>query len=351
MRRPSCTGSITSIEHQSGIHRATTAACFGQPGVLVCQSFSGSISGQSDFWQASLLNPSNFPVTSQQLFQKTDTKSSYHRHPYTDTLMTALSPKKYWRESWAVGRRILTELFRRKRSLISWLIFPALILMLNGLITAERADTTVSTAFEVAAPPTLVGAALFFSCLGGGVATVVSEREQQTLKRLFLSPLSGVSYFLGIFLAHSVIGVGQTLVIFAIAAFAGANFSDAAWPLAILIIWLSILAYVGLGFMLGTQFARRTEDVSALIAAFGVPLMVLGGAFLPISLFPESLLDIARFNPIYHMTEALTNALLNADNPLGDSGGHFWFLLTFAFAMVLVGWLSYKRMLVQERQL
>lgn len=258
--------------------------------------------------------------------------------------------QKYWRESWAVARRILTELFRRKRSLVSWMIFPALILMLNGLITAERADTTVREAFEVAAPPTLVGAALFFSCLGGGVATVVSEREQQTLKRLFLSPLSGVSYFLGIFLAHSVIGLGQTLVIFAIATLAGATFPGAAWPLAISIIILSILAYVGLGFMLGTQFARRTEDVSALIAAFGVPLMVLGGAFLPISLFPDSLLEIARFNPIYHMTEALTDALLEADAPLGD-GTHLWFLVIFAFMMVGVGWASYQRMLVQERQL
>lgn len=267
--------------------------------------------------------------------------------------MSALSLKKYWRESWAVARRILTELFRRGRSLISWLIFPALLLLLNGMITARGNGRTMpfGEAFEIAAPPTLVGAALFFSCLGGGVATVVSEREQQTLKRLFLSPLSGVSYFLGIFLAHSVIGVGQTLVIFAIALIAGANFTGAVWPLALLILWLSVLAYVGLGFMLGTQFARRTEDVSALIAAFGVPLMVLGGAFLPISLFPDSLLNIAKFNPIYHMTEALTNALLNPDNPLGEDGGHFWFLLIFSGVMVIVGWLSYRRMLIKERQL
>ncbi|MGB3299211.1 MAG: ABC transporter permease, partial [Phormidesmis sp.] len=168
--------------------------------------------------------------------------------------------------------------------------------------------------------------------------------------RLFLSPLSGVSYFLGIFLAHSVIGVGQTLVIFAIAALFGATFPNAAWFLAILIILLSILAYVGLGFMLGTQFARRTEDVSALIAAFGVPLMVLGGAFLPISLFPDSLLKIARFNPIYHMTEALTEALLSSDDS-ASSGTHFWFLVIFALIMVGVGWISYRRMLTQERQL
>jgi ABC-2 type transport system permease protein len=65
---------------------------------------------------------------------------------------------------------------------------------------------------------------LFFSCLGGSVATVVAEREQQTLKRLFISPLSGTSYFLGIFFAHSCIGIGQALLVYTVAAFLGAKF-------------------------------------------------------------------------------------------------------------------------------
>mgnify|MGYP001795826316 FL=1 len=78
-----------------------------------------------------------------------------------------------------------------------------------------------------------------------------------------------------------------------------------------LIILMSIVAYVGLGFILGTQLARRTEDVNALVAAFGVPLLILGGAFLPASLFPQTLLDIAQFNPIFHMNEALTEISAN----------------------------------------
>lgn len=61
--------------------------------------------------------------------------------------------------------------------------------------------------------------------LGGSVATVVAEREQQTLKRLFISPLSGTSYFLGIFLAHSCIGMGQTILVYTVAAFWGAKFN------------------------------------------------------------------------------------------------------------------------------
>ena len=256
---------------------------------------------------------------------------------------------KYWRETVAVTRRILIELLRRRRSLIFWSIFPISVLILNGYILAERAQLSMARAFESAAPSTLVGAALFFSCLGGSVATVVSEREQQTLKRLFISPLSGTSYFFGIFLAHSCIGIAQTLLVYAVAAFWGASFNGSIF-MGLLIILMSIVAYVGLGFILGTQLARRTEDVNALVAAFGVPLLILGGAFLPASLFPQTLLDIAQFNPIFHMNEALTEISANDSAP-ADISSHLQFLAWFALFMVIGGWFSYRRMLMAERKL
>lgn len=251
--------------------------------------------------------------------------------------------------TFAVAERILIELGRRRRSLFFWAVFPVLVLVLNGLILEERAQLSIADAFEQAVPPTLVGAALFFSCLGGSVATVVAEREQQTLKRLFLSPLSGVAYFLGIFVAHCAIGLGQTGLVWAIAASLGASFSGSVL-LNIAIILLSIAAYVGVGFVLGTQFARRTEDINALVAAFGVPLLILGGAFLPTALFPENLLDLARYNPIYHMIMALTSSAVE-NEPFGETAPHFWFLVVFSGAMVISGWLAYRRMLMIERQL
>lgn len=256
---------------------------------------------------------------------------------------------KYVREMLAVSQRILIELLRRRRSLVFWSIFPISVLLLNGFILAERAKLSMAEAFENAAPSTLVGAALFFSCLGGSVATVVAEREQQTLKRLFISPLSGTSYFLGIFLAHSCIGIGQALLVYTIAAFWGAKFQGSV-VIGALIILLSIISYVGVGFILGTQFARRTEDVNALVAAFGVPLLILGGAFLPTSLFPKTLLEIAQYNPIYHMNEALVGISADGDE-FSKIEGHFWFLSVFALIMVGGGWLSYRRMLMVERRL
>ncbi|MGK7910842.1 MAG: ABC transporter permease [Synechococcus sp.] len=257
--------------------------------------------------------------------------------------------QRFWGETLAVARRISIELLRRRRSLIFWGIFPLILLLLNGSILAERRQIELAEALGLAAPVTLVGAALFFSCLGGSVAIVVAEREQQTLKRLFVSPLSGTAYFCGIFAAHFAIGLGQTLLVATSAIVLGATLTGSlSWSFLTLV--LSVLSYVGVGFILGTQLARRTEDVNALVATFGVPLLVLGGTFVPAFLFPEHLLAIAQFNPIYHMNEAIL-AATDATPDWPDFAPHLWVLGLFAAASVLFGWLSYRRMLIQERSL
>ena len=134
-----------------------------------------------------------------------------------------------------------------------------------------------------------------------------------------------------------------------IAVFWGAKFAGSIF-LGLAIILLSIIAYVGVGFILGTQLARRTEDVNALVATFGVPLLILGGVFLPVSLFPESLLNLAKFNPIYHMNEALIYVWTTGNN-FDKINSHLQFLLIFAILTVVGGWLAYWRMLVVERRL
>ncbi len=261
----------------------------------------------------------------------------------------AHSLQKYGRETLAVAQRILIELGRRRRSLIFWGVFPVAVLLLNASIFAERAQVSFALAVELAAPSTLVGAALFFSCLGGSVATVVAEREQQTLKRLFISPLSGFAYFSGIFLAHSCIGLGQAALVYGLARSLGARFAGSLL-LGLAIALLSIVAYVGVGFLLGTQLARRTEDVNALVATFGVPLLILGGAFFPTSLFSERLLALARFNPIFHMNEALVAVWAEGEEGAAIAE-HLLVLSLFAVAMAIAGWLAYQAMLQVERRL
>ena len=202
---------------------------------------------------------------------------------------------------------------------------------------------------KISAPSTLIGAALFFSCLGGTVATIVREREQKTLKRLFISPLRGISYFLGIFFAHTVIGCCQGILIYGVLWLVGKSISGSIL-LGIAIVILSIISYVGVGFILGTRLARRTEDVNAIVATVGVPLLILGGTFFPSSLFSEQLLKIAQFDPIFHMNEALIE-LWGKSGDWQDIQGHFLFLFIFSIVMILLGWWCYEKMVRSETTL
>jgi ABC-2 type transport system permease protein len=79
-------------------------------------------------------------------------------------------------------------------------------------------------------------------------------------------------------------------------------------------------------------------------------LLILGGAFLPTSLFPKSLRDLAQYNPIYHMNEALMGVWADGKD-LADISSHFGFLCIFAVLMIGGGWLSYRRMLRVEKRL
>ena len=72
-------------------------------------------------------------------------------------------------------------------------------LLLFGLI--YRNNPALLGAFDTLPAGILIGAALFFSCLGGTGSIVVAERERRTLRRLLISPLRPAAYFLGIVLA------------------------------------------------------------------------------------------------------------------------------------------------------
>jgi ABC-2 type transport system permease protein len=248
-------------------------------------------------------------------------------------------------ESFAVASRILTGLVRSRRSLIFWAVFPTLMLLLFGLIYAGGGGT--SRSFDSTAPGILIGAAMFFSCLGGPVALIVAERQERTLRRLLISPLQPVSYFLGVTAAHLVIALGQTVIVYGIAFLFGGAFHGSVL-LGLAIIFLSVIAYVGLGFFFGSRFARRTEDVNGPVAAFGVPLLVLGGTFFSPSVLPPFLLAAAYADPVFHMNQAL-KGVSAAGYGLAEIGTHFAVLSGFALLSLGLGIVSYRNLLATER--
>lgn len=177
------------------------------------------------------------------------------------------------------------------------------------------------------------------------MAVIVGERERRTLKRLLVSPLRPGSYFLGIVGAHLEIALGQTIVVYGIAALFGGRYRGSV-PLGLAILALSVCCFVGMGLFFGARFSKRTGDVNGPVAAFSVPLLALGGTFFPVEILPTLLLVLAHFDPIFHM-----NAALRAVSAQGagwhEISLHLIFLLVFAALSLALGTHPYRQMLTR----
>jgi ABC-2 type transport system permease protein len=108
------------------------------------------------------------------------------------------------------------------------------------------------------------------------------------------------------------------------------------------------VAYVGLGFAFGARLARRTEDVTGLVAAVGVPLLVLGGTFFTTDMLPPFLHTLAQFDPIYHMNAAFRGVALGGSGP-SEVASSIVFLGVMSPIALVLGGRSYYKMLDRER--
>jgi ABC-2 type transport system permease protein len=247
--------------------------------------------------------------------------------------------------SLVVATRILTELRRSRRVLALWIVFPAAMLLLFGSVRAARVG--IAEAFTASAPGILIGAGLFFSCLGGPVAVLVAERERHTLRRLLTAPLSAHAYFVGVLVAHLAIAAAQTVLVYGITVGVGGGFRGSV-VVGAGILALSVMAYVGIGFLVAGSVARSAEDVNGAVAGIGVPLLVLGGTFFPSDDLPGALHTLAQANPIHHMNAAFRAVAIDGTR-VADLAGNVSLLAALAVAAMLLGARAYRRMLHVER--
>lgn len=242
--------------------------------------------------------------------------------------------------------RILRELVHTRRTLLFWVLFPTLMLLLFGSVYAAGLGG-MDQSFTRTAPGILIGAAMFFSCLAGPLTVIVGERERHTIRRLLISPLSGTAYFLGVLWAHVIIAFGQAAIILAIVRFVDGEFHGSLW-LGAMIVVLSVAAYTGIGVMFGAFLAKRTEDATGPVAAVGVPLLVLGGTFFSSDNLTPFLLRLAQFDPIFHMNKAMRAVWIDGSS-LSEVSNSIFLLALMALISIALGALSYRAMLQKER--
>jgi ABC-2 type transport system permease protein len=220
------------------------------------------------------------------------------------------------RDTWLIYERSLLLSLRNPVWVIMGITQPILYLLLFGpLLTniARMPGFPPGGAFNVFVPGILVMTALFGSgFVGFGLC---DEMREGVIERMRVTPMSRLAMLLGRSLRDVTLLLAQALILVVLSIPFGLelNFGGVA-------VGFVLLAIIGLmmspvSYMLALVL-KSEDSLAPVVNAVALPLLLLSGVMLPMSLAPDWLQTVAKFNPLYHAVAAI-RALFSAS--YGDS--------------------------------
>lgn len=141
---------------------------------------------------------------------------------------------------------------------------------------------------------------------GGGLFVgfgIIDELRTGVIERFRVTPVSRFSILAGMVLQNVVVTLISSLFFVAIALPFGFRINIAG--LSIILILLALLVATTSSFSYALGLITKSEDKLAPIThGINMPLTLLSGIMLPMSLAPTWLKTLAHFNPIYYVVEA-----------------------------------------------
>jgi ABC-type multidrug transport system permease subunit len=138
----------------------------------------------------------------------------------------------------------------------------------------------------------------------GGMAALIVERQQWTLQRLAVMPVSRRTLLAGKILARFCLGLLQFLVVFAVGALLGMDFGRDPVALVLLVIAYT-LSVTALSFAIGPGL-KNAAQASGLSLLLALTLAPLGGAWWPMSVSPGFMQIIGHVSPVAWAMDGMT---------------------------------------------
>jgi ABC-2 type transport system permease protein len=237
------------------------------------------------------------------------------------------------RDTWLIYQRSITLSLRNPIWVAFGIIQPVLYLLLFGPLLnniAKMPGFPPGGAFNVFVPGMLVMTALFSSgYVGFGL---IDEMREGVVERMRVTPMSRVAMLLGRSLRDVTLLLAQAAGLVILAIPFGLEINAGGIVVAFAMLTLIGLMMSPVSYILALTL--KSEDALApVVNGVTVPLLLLSGVMLPMSLAPDWLQTVARFNPLYHAVAAI-RALFNAS--YGDSEIVFGVVLLLVLAAVTI---------------
>jgi ABC-2 type transport system permease protein len=249
---------------------------------------------------------------------------------------------RVFRDTWLIFERSMVLSLRNPVWVIMGILQPILYLLLFGpLLTnvAKLPGFPPGGAFNVFVPGILVMTALFSSAFVG--FGLCDEMREGVVERMTVTPMSRVAMLMGRSLRDVVLLLAQGLILVALAIPFGLEINlggvaIAFAMLALIGIMMSPVSYV-------LALVLKSEDsLAPVVNGMTLPLLLLSGVMLPMSLAPDWLQTVAKFNPLYHAVAAI-RALFNASYGDGEIVTGLVVLVILALLTITVGARTFGR--------
>jgi ABC-2 type transport system permease protein len=208
-----------------------------------------------------------------------------------------------------IYRRQVRQSLRVPMTLVLGLLQPMLYLLFFGPVFSRVSTSfgTEATGLQLFVPGILVQLGMFSSAFVG--FGIIAELRLGIIERFRVTPVSRLALLLGRVLRDaSLLGL-QGCVLLALALVLGLRAPLLGLALALVLVVLLGIALSSLSYALG--LVTRQEFVFApFLNMVLVPVLLLSGILLPMSMAPPWLQTVSRFNPLSHVVDAIRDAFL-----------------------------------------
>lgn len=200
----------------------------------------------------------------------------------------------------------LARKLRNRRTLFFTLLFPVLMFVIIGypqrdepLTATPLADGGVSVGAYIMVSMAMYGAMMSATQTGASVAV---ERAQGWSRQLRLTPINPLVNVVIKMIAGLALGLVAVAATYVAGSISGIQLSAAQWVVTGVAGWLLAGAvFTTLGLMVGYMVpGENAAQVTSLVI---VLFSFLGGLFYPLSTMPDFMQTIAKFTPVYGISE------------------------------------------------
>ena len=246
------------------------------------------------------------------------------------------------RDTWLIYQRSLMLTLRNPVWIFVGLTQPIFFLVLFGPLLkglAVAGGGSGDRAYNLFVPGLLIQLALFGTLFVG--FGLIAELRAGVVERMRVTPISRASMLLGRTLRDVTILVVQAIILVLLSVPFGLTIEPVALVEVLVLVALIGMALAPLSYALG--LVLKTEDALApLLNGIAVPLLLLSGILLPMSLAPAWLRTLSDVNPLKHVVDGV-RAFFRGDLASATAGWGLVWTVALVAAGLAVGTRTFRR--------